>query len=770
MHRYQHHYQHRRAAIFGFAALTLLSLIAPQAAAQDVTFVPDELPLGSPEIVSPARGLYRWRGQEILDTSVLATPFWFHSLTPTGTTWASYNFAKPGDWNYLTSFNLSLSDYKDRFDVPGPFASYDIYERYDWSDLEVLKTRSELGGTTPDANNPAHYKYDFAKIDADIAEARRRGGKLGFAFRSMVEGEIDPIPRYLKNRIGGVTNVSNSNGTQKLTYCPNWRHAEYRARARALFAALGAKYNGSKDIAYLDIRMYGLWGEWHFSGMSTAIRLGDNDADNAIRREIVDWHTDNFDRTQILSMTEDDVALEYALRKGPHIGWRRDSLGDSPSNDGYQIGSYGLATGSRKWHYSRQLGHFAKLSMQYPFWDTLMKDRWKTAPVVTETMYWTQGFLSDDGKSEGMGFGLARSQKGVKAFHVSLVCNGHSKDSKDSIGELTATERTDFAQLGKLAGYRYVIESVRLPGRLMSGKTFAVTADWINRGYAPVYEPWTAYYQLRDGAGNVAWSGESKISLKSVLPEDEELHTSNGNLDTHDGDPDNDPVTTFQDNFTLPSSLASGTYTLSVQVRATGDHRPFPLPLAIRGMRYDGSYALGTVQVVPSGQPIYRTPSGDGYIRGGSFAGQNYGSANPLFLKGAEEDEYRRQAYLLFDLVPVNRTSVSEAKLRLYVTDIEGGGSARMEVKRVDSDTWSESSLTWNQRPTYGATFGSTTVGQPGFVYIDVTAEVNAQLAGNGRVAFAVLDTGTGVNKFVQFASREETANPDRRPTLVLTP
>jgi hypothetical protein len=81
--------------------------------------------------------------------------------------------------------------------------------------------------------------------------------------------------------------------------------------------------------------------------------------------------------------------------------------------------------------------------------------------------------------------------------------------------------------------------------------------------------------QLRDGSGKVAWQDTSALNLRQLF---------------------SDRPQTVNDQFTLPSNVTPGTYTVSVQVM-DGEHYYHPMQLAIQGRQNDGSYSLGTVTV-----------------------------------------------------------------------------------------------------------------------------------------------------------------------------
>ncbi|MEN7550960.1 polysaccharide lyase family 8 super-sandwich domain-containing protein [Rapidithrix thailandica] len=162
-----------------------------------------------------------------------------------------------------------------------------------------------------------------------------------------------------------------------------------------------------------------------------------------------------------------------------------------------------------------------------------------------------------------------------------------------------------------------------------------------------------------------------------------------------------------------------------------------------------------------------RKASADAYVRGGTYAADNYGTSTTLVVKNSTGSSYSRESYLKFDLnnLPAN---VNSAKLKLYVnygnTDVT---STTWEVHAVSDDTWLEEGITWNTKP---ATSGllATQPGQgPGYVEWDITNQVNTEKDGDGTLSVKLISTGTGSKTDAIFASRE-TSDAAKRPTLIV--
>ena len=95
----------------------------------------------------------------------------------------------------------------------------------------------------------------------------------------------------------------------------------------------------------------------------------------------------------------------------------------------------------------------------------------------------------------------------------------------------------------------------------------------------------------------------------------------------------------------------------------------------------------------------------DAHVRSTS-AGTNYGTATTLLVDGNDGGAVMH-TYLRFSVGDVG--PITSAKLRIYVTNASGGPN---EVRRVSSNSWTESGLTWNNKPATGALVATIGVGE----------------------------------------------------------
>jgi hypothetical protein len=386
---------------------------------------------------------------------------------------------------------------------------------------------------------PKEGHYDFSVIDRGLAQARAAGGVFGFRIQAACTGCATggiAVPDYLVNLMpkGFWFNL---NGAKN--YAPDWNDPDYLVRLDALLEALGKRYRNDPRLGFVDISSYGDFGEWHLHGWPYPAKTGAVPITLANARAIVDMNLHAFPTKRLLMQhqtvtvdgkTDHDVFL-YALGKSSRIGIRNDCLGDP-------------------W-FSTDMGDlYGKYS--------IVANRWKTAPVMTEYCY----------QSPGTG-GLARASKQIDQYHVADIGNGNTA----AFGEFSSTEQHQWKVNNTKAGYRFVVDRVAMVPALAAGNRFQIVANWSNVGVTPAYTDWTVTYELRNAKNRTVWREASSLDLDQFLP----------------------GTRTVTDTFDL-GKVAPGRYRLVLAVR--DPHRYYaPLALAIGDRARDGSYSFGTVEV-----------------------------------------------------------------------------------------------------------------------------------------------------------------------------
>lgn len=149
----------------------------------------------------------------------------------------------------------------------------------------------------------------------------------------------------------------------------------------------------------------------------------------------------------------------------------------------------------------------------------------------------------------------------------------------------------------------------------------------------------------------------------------------------------------------------------------------------------------------------------DAYVRGGPSAGQNFGAAELLKVKTAGTDEFERWTYLKFSLGGETAAAVRIARLHLYAGTSSGPDRIWVRVHAVPDTTWTESGVTWNNKPTPNdAILSSQPVTGPIAVFEwDVTSWVKAELAAGRTTISLALRCPVTHEALVEVQSRDHT-------------
>lgn len=673
---------------------------------------------------------------------------------------------------------------------PAPADYSDAYRRFEWRDLE-----------------PEKDKYDFTVIEQFISENAAAGRKSAFRVRALVSLPIKEVcvPDYLIGLMEkGWWHDVNGDGVKE-TYVPDWNDPDFLERAEKLIMELGKKYNNDPRVAWVDIGMYGDWGEFHMQKYPYPDQDGAKPVTDENAKRIIDMHVAAFPDKLLVFRTSNEW-LGYVTETYPEVGLRSDAVGDTV------------------------LDHEFLRINQYPY----AKERWKTAPVIAEPIY---PFPPGSGMAE-------RMRKQVQAYHFANL-NNLNFERWDTYSSL---EQTEILLAGKLTGYRFVLHRVEADASVAGGEEFVIRSEWRNLGVTPAYQSWDVCFELRNPKdGRIVWKGASKMNLRTLLPTDR-------------------PVS-IEDRFIMPVNIPAGTYDLVLEV-LDPDGVTRPMKLAIEGRREDGSYLVGTVrvqkgkkakageqahrlkidfsqgdlksweQVSLSGAASYsaisflndyrweitsrdgfrRVFSGanismvfkepgnytvkltvkdsqgvessisedftvikgpnapesekasvipavkgktaefnavaDTYVRDGNMY-TNFGSELNFVLKNGEWTWYRR-AFLKFDISEFEGTNCKSAKIILYCDKLQDGLDTPVKVYAVDDDSWTEDGITYANMPEYDAFLDKNLVTEAHAYYeFDITDYVREQLDNVDKViSLCLLDDSTA-NRWVIFASKE---------------
>jgi len=444
------------------------------------------IPAASDDTVNPLRGYYRWQNQEL---------------------------------------------------VPQAAPAKDAYRRYYWKDLEA-----------------AEGQYNFSAILNDLATARSQGRKFAFRLRMMAgyDDNVVYAPAYIVNSANcqaGCGFWADTDATVPgQTFIPDWNDPWLQQRSRALLAALAAALGpNNPDIAWIDVGMYGQYGEWALRSSAYASPpAGITAATDASKREFAKMHFDAFPNQQHVMFIpySNKDALTYGLLEqtvtGKPVGLRADCLS--------------------------RYGYFDQWTNRPAEW-AAFAGQWQKAPIVSEFCPFTSGDPQNN---------PATARQQAAAFHITLFSNGNFETSRPDAerwGALSAAEQNDLLMMARESGYRYVVASSTV--NLTAGGALTLTTMLRNDGSAPSYETWQVNAELVNSSGTVVWTGQTPANLKSLLG--------------------SGASASYQGNWALPA-LPTGDYTLRLAARDTSASPRAPLKWSIGERAGDGTLAVATLR------------------------------------------------------------------------------------------------------------------------------------------------------------------------------
>ena len=169
---------------------------------------------------------------------------------------------------------------------------------------------------------------------------------------------------------------------------------------------------------------------------------------------------------------------------------------------------------------------------------------------------------------------------------------------------------------------------------------------------------------------------------------------------------------------------------------------------------------------LPSG-PVTIPAAADSFVeQGQTSAGMNFGKQTTLEVKTQAGADNNRVAYLRFSLTPIAGTPALSATLRVFGKS--SGGTNMDSAYAITDETWTETAITWNNKPVLGMKLATASVGTTNqYREWNVTAFVRMQQAmGRDNVNFAIGMDGDTASSPDVFNSREATSN---QPQLLIT-
>jgi len=319
------------------------------------------------------------------------------------------------------------------------------YDRCGWSQVE-----------------PQEGVYNWAWMDGKIAQYAAYGKKFAFGIMNTDPGFTpDWVFKPGTNATTGTVypvGAASKKISDGYVVPVAWDEPVYLARMKTFIKAIGARYNGHPNIAYIDVRNYGRDGEGNGSFNPETQDV----SPESLRDNFYKPYMDAFPDTHLLALGGDWLyhgVFEYVATRG--VGRRID----------------GICNGQ---------GNASECMVAYPYQPAVL-EYWNPWPVTLAAGFGDPNTL--------MGF-----VTGSRASYLQMYWQFYEANK-------------EFCHvLGNLLGYHFVIQQAVIPKTITANTPFPLSIQWVNDGIAPLYEPCSVAVALLDSNNNTVhpqWLADS---------------------------------------------------------------------------------------------------------------------------------------------------------------------------------------------------------------------------------------------------------------------
>ncbi|WP_198342247.1 DUF4832 domain-containing protein [Pedobacter psychrophilus] len=341
------------------------------------------------------------------------------------------------------------------------------YIRYDWADIQ-----------------PKEGVYNWDWIDNEIAECRANGKKFAFGIMSANTNRSINTPdkgKYVTPK--WVFDAGAAKRTINATYwetgqtvkqiIPIWTDAIFLTKLKNFITALGNRYNGNKDIAFIDVRSYGNWGEQHLYELG-----GTNLTSAQLKLQHLQVYKDAFPNTQLITPWGEhfyDDTYQWAVDNG--IGMRSDGI-------------FKYSNGSEVTRAHTKAPSIFEYTAAYGW--------------LTSEGYWNPDTLLK---------------------YIEIGKPSYIQFDADMYNANTVL----YTQVANRVGYHFVIKNVHVQKNIVNGQSFYIQTSILNKGVTNIYEDCYLALALINSNGEVV----QKKFLTQSFPKNwksDQLSTETNNI------------------------------------------------------------------------------------------------------------------------------------------------------------------------------------------------------------------------------------------------
>jgi len=318
--------------------------------------------------------------------------------------------------------------------------------------------------------------YDWTPVENQLTAIAGRGHQAVFRFYVDYPKHTTGIPEYLLTAGLRTFPYGDSDNLRSTTpsVSPDYRDPRLIDCLVKFVRAFGAKYDGDARIAYLQVGLYGFWGEWHVHN-------------HPLRGEPEGWEIQQKDKDAILQAYVESFHRTLIEVRQPHVTNNKALLTNFGFHDDSLLKD---TTGKEKWQFWPQMEEVG------------VTQSWQRRPMGGEIYPQLQVGLWDAWPNKQ---GQDMSDV-IKTTHATWMLDSDLFKTAPTDQELANALRAE-----RTMGYTFFCKEFAVTGT-------TVTMRVENQGVAPMYYAWAVEAEVVDASGKTLSKGRAVWPLPTLQP------------------------------------------------------------------------------------------------------------------------------------------------------------------------------------------------------------------------------------------------------------